>query len=288
MTQLITGPHGCKEKMPQKWQGKNRERNDREEHEFLVKWQMPSEYDSTGAKKLAIHLLAELLMCFPDVTFIDRKQREWSFTASDEEESFLKEIETAGVQVHPIKNKQKRIVRWVTITKIRGTTTIPDWKNNDYFCDQVIEAKTYMIPHPFGYEEWEISAIGFIKDIHAVHFPQGHLHSIILEHIKAQDTEPPTFQLIPQKITNQEKNATTRAYTVQCARSDVKRMSQLLTQGEFRKTQMFIPFRYKSQQPELFTKCIKQQNEVYYKTWIIKLEGISHEISIFSLMKSIS
>jgi hypothetical protein len=102
-----------------------------------------------------------------------------------------------------------------------------------------------------------------------------------------QDSHPPTFQLIPQKINNKDNNATTRAYTVQCAQADVKRMLHLLTHGKFRTNQMFIPFRYKHHQPELFTKCIKQQNEVYYKTWIIKLEGITKEIMHF-LMEDIT
>ena len=261
--------------------GTNREENAQVEQEFLVKWQMPKDYTPTDAKKLLMKLLGVLMMSFPDVTFIDCKQREWSFTAKDEEERFSKEFEAAAAQVHSIKNKQKRIVRWIAITKIRATTTIPDWKNNDFFCDELIEAKTYMFPHPFGYDEWEITSIGFIKDIHAVHFPPEHLHQILSEYIQMQDSEPPIFQLIPQKIKNKETNATTRAYTVQCAKTDVKHMLHVLTHWEFRTNQMFIPFRYKYHQPELFTKCIKQQNEVYYKTWIIKLEGITKEIMHF-------
>lgn len=58
-------------------------------------------------------------------------------------------------------------------------------------------------------------------------------------------------------------------------------MGQLLTQGDFRTTQMFIPFKYKRSQPDLFTTCIKQQNEVYYKTWVVKVEGISREVMHF-------
>jgi hypothetical protein len=108
--------------------GKNREENDQEEHEFLVKWQMPKEYTTTDAKKQMIKLLAVLMMSFSDVTFIDRKQREWSFTAQDEEERFCKELQAAAIQVHSIKNKQTRVVRWIAITKIRATTNIPDWK----------------------------------------------------------------------------------------------------------------------------------------------------------------
>jgi hypothetical protein len=261
--------------------GKNREENVQEEHEFLVKWQMPKEYTTIDAKKQMMKLLAILMVNFPDVTFIDHKQREWSFTAKDEEERFCKELEAAAIQMHSIKTKQMRIARWVTITKIRATTNIPDWKNNDFFCDELIEAKIYMIPHPFAYDEWEITSIGFIKDIHAVHFPPGHLHQLLSEYIQAQDNNPPTFQLIPQKIKNKDNDATTRAYTVQCPRANVKRMSELLTHGEFRNNHMFIPFKYKYNKPELFTKCIKQQNEVYYKTWIIKLEGITKEIMHF-------
>ena len=242
---------------------------------------MPKDNDMTSAKKLIIHLIAELMMSFSDVTLIDKKQREWSYNAPDEEEKFCKELAEANIQVHAIRNKQRQVSRWVAISKIRATTNIPDWKQNDYFCDQVIESKTYMFPHPFGYDNWDISNIGFIKNIHAVHFPSDHLHNIISEQLQTQDHQPPTFQLVPQKITNQDKTATTRAYVVQCNRSDTKRLSQLLTQGGFRNTQMFVPFRYKRQQSSLFTKCLQQQNEVYYKTWIIKLEGISKEMMHF-------
>ena len=95
--------------------------------------------------------------------------------------------------------------------------------------------------------------------------------------ILEQEKNPPTFQLIPQRITNKEKNATTRGYTVQCTRKDIKQMTHLMTHGSFRDTPLFIPFKYKATQSDLFTKCIRQQNEVYYNTWIIKLEGITEE-----------
>ena len=73
--------------------GKNREENVQEEDEFLVKWQIPKEISTTtDAKKQLMKLLAVLMMSFPDVTFIDHKQREWSFTAKDEEERFCKEL----------------------------------------------------------------------------------------------------------------------------------------------------------------------------------------------------
>ena len=75
--------------------GKNREENVQEEHEFLVKWQMPKEFTTTAAKKQLTQLLAVLMISFPDVTFIDHKQREWSFMAKDEEDRFCKELEAA-------------------------------------------------------------------------------------------------------------------------------------------------------------------------------------------------
>ena len=261
--------------------GANRERNDQEEREILVKWQMPGNHDTAGAKRQLTQLIAELLMCFPDTTLIDHKKREWIFTADDTEDKFLPEMDKAAFQLHPIKNKTQKIARWIAITKFRTSSSISAWKNNDYFSDQVIEAKTYLFSHPFGYLEWDTTSIGFIKDIHAVHYNSEYLHKTINEAMKVHDKNPPIFQLIPQKITNQDKTASTRAYTVQCTKEEAKRMSQLFTKGELRTTQMFIPFRYKRSQPELFTKCIKQQNEVYYKTWIIKLEGISEEIMHF-------
>ena len=254
----------------------NRKKKEEKEREIKVKWQMPGNLDSSGAKKQLIKLILELLMAYPDtVTFVDMKQREWSFQESDDEGKFGKEFETTSVQVHPIKNKQQRIVRWVAITKIRTSTDIQDWKNNDQFYAQATEAKTYLFPHPFEHDEWDITSIGFIKDIHAVHYPKEELQNSLEQMIKKQEKNPPSFQLLPQRITNKDKNASTRAYTVQCPKNFAKQLTHLMTHGPFRSTQLFIPFRYKTSQPELFTNCIRSQNEVYYKTWIIKLEGIT-------------
>ena len=54
----------------------------------------------------------------------------------------------------------------------------------------------------------------------------------------------------------------------------------LLTHGPFRheSNQIFVPFKYKTKKPDLFMHCIRQQNEVYHKTWVIKLEGITPQI----------
>ena len=151
--------------------GRNREKNEAEEREIMVKWQMPGNHDSAGAKRQLNQILAELLMCYPEqITLVDNNNREWSFNENDTDERFTKEFETAASsRVHPIKNKQQRIIRWVSITKFRTTKDIQEWKNNDYFYSIVMEAKTYLFPHPFKYDEWDISSIGFLKGIHVVH-----------------------------------------------------------------------------------------------------------------------
>jgi len=261
--------------------GTNQRTYEHDEHNFLVKWQLPGQSDMSKAKQQFIKILVELLATFHDVTFIDHKSREWKIEDTTDEEKFLHEISAVAVQMHPIKDKQQRVIRWIIITKIRARTTISEWKKNDYFYDQVLEDKIYMFPHPFQYEEWDITSIGFIKNVHAVHFTPSHVHDMITELTNHHTL--PIFQLIPQKITNQEKTATTRAYTVQCAKASAQQLSRLLTQGEMRKSQLFVPFKYKRTQPELFSRCIKQQNEVYYTTWVIKLEGISKEVMHFIL-----
>ena len=155
--------------------GANRRRNSGLEEEKLIKWQLPGDHDIASAKRVLIQLLNDLVMTHTnDVTIIDSKQREWSFSNHDDEERFRKEMETMAVNLHPIKNKkQNKVVRWVSITKICATTNIADWKkNNDFFYDTVHEAKAHLFPHPFGYDGWDIISIGFIKEIHAIHYPR--------------------------------------------------------------------------------------------------------------------
>ena len=242
-----------------------------------MKWQMPGNLALPDAKKQLGNLLIELLLCFPDeVTMIDHNSREWVFNASNDDEKFTRDMEKeVALKVHPVRDKNQKIIKWIAITKFLTAREINEWKENDYFYGMVQETKTYMFPHPFPYEAWDISSIGFIKDIHVAHYSREYLHDKITKIIEKQEKEHPTFQLIPQRITNKDKTATTRAYTVQCAKTDARQLTHLLTHGEFRTTPLFIPFKYKATQPETFTKCIRKQNEVYHKTWVIKLAGIS-------------
>ena len=175
------------------------------------------------------------------------------------------------------------VIRWVAVTRILSKTTIHECKNNDQFYSQATEAKIYLFPHPFGENEWEIMSLGFIKDIHVVHYPRQLLQEQIVNLIKNQEKSPPTFQLIPQRITTNDKQATTKAYTVQCHKPDASKLIHLLTHGAFREAnnQIFVPFKYKTSKPEVFTRCIRQQNDIYYKTWVIKVEGINEEIMSF-------
>ena len=261
--------------------GSNRGKIDAEEQEINVKWQMPGDHDVISAKRLLLQLIINLLVYHPgEVTFIDSKQREWTFQETDDEDQFLRESEKMSVQIHPIKNKQQRIVRWVAITRIHSITTIQDWKDNDHFYSAVAAAETYIFPHPFAHDEWDTTSIGFIKDIHAIHYPRELLHEQLNNMIKKQNKNPPLFQLIPQRITTNDKKASTKAFTVQCLKDDAGQLIHLLTHGPFRtaSNQIFVPFKYKTKNPDVFKHCIRQQNEVYHKTWIIKLEGITPEI----------
>ncbi len=68
--------------------GSNPERNDGQEEEILVKWQMPGKLDLVAAKRQLNQLLATLMIAYPGrITIIDRKQQEWSYVETTPEES---------------------------------------------------------------------------------------------------------------------------------------------------------------------------------------------------------
>ena len=257
--------------------GSNRERNDGQEEEILVKWQMPGNTDLSAAKRQLIQLLATLMMAYPErITIIDRKQQEWLYTESVTEEQFTKTVEPMAVQLHAVKNKKQQVIRWVSIIKMRTSTTLQEWKNDDEFYSQAREAKIYAFPHPFGYDEWDVVSIGFLKNYHVVHYPREVLQNTLARLLEEQDSAPLVFQLIPQRISTNDNKASTKAFTIQCMKKSADKLIHLFTHGRFRQAtnQVFVPFKYKRSQPNLFLQCIRQQNEVYHKTWIIKLEGI--------------
>ena len=176
----------------------NRSSNDQEEQEILVKWQMPGDGDARTAKKLLQQLLAQLMIYHPGhITLVDHKQREWIFNESDNEEKFMADCENISVQVHPVKNKQNQVSRWVAVTRMLSTTKISDWKDNDQYYSMVSAASTYMFPHPFPYEEWDTTTIGFLKQIHTIHYPKEVIHAHLYDLIAKQNKNPPPFQLIP-------------------------------------------------------------------------------------------
>lgn len=264
--------------------GSNRERNDAVAQEINVKWQMQGHHDVSSAKRLLQELLAYLMIYHPgDVIFIDSKQREWTFDEEMDADLFVKKSDQLAIQIHPIKNKERKVIRWIAITRIRAYSTIQEWKNEDHFYSHVDATKTYMFPHPFAHDAWDTVTIGFIKDIHAIHYPKDLLNERLNELLQKQNKNFPTYQLIPQRITDKEKQASTKAYTVHCLKEDATQLLQLLTHGSFRDApnQIFVPFKYKSQKPDLFMRCIRQQNETYHKTWIIKIEGITPEAMNF-------
>ena len=260
--------------------GSNRERNDGPDEEILVKWQMPGITDINAAKRQLNQLVATLMMSFPGrIVIIDRKKQEWCYTESCAEEQFLKSTELMATQLHPIKYKKQQVTRWVSIMKIRTSTTIQDWKNDDDFYNQARDAKIYAFPHPFGYDEWDVASIGFVKNYHVVHYPREILQEKLVQLLEEQENNPLTFQLIPQRISTSDNRASTQAYTIQCTKRSAEKLTHLFTHGRFRQAahQVFVPFKYKRSQPDLFLQCIRQQNEIYHKTWIIKVEGFTKE-----------
>ncbi len=88
--------------------------------------------------------------------------------------------------------------------------------------------------------------LGF-KNIHVIHYPQEVLHEQIYNMLETQNKEPiPAFHLvIPQRITNIKRTASTKAYSVQCHSEDTttQMIHLLLTHGFFRKTPnlIFVP-----------------------------------------------
>lgn len=260
--------------------GSNRDSNEGQEAEILVKWQIPGNLDTSAAKRKLAQVLATLMVAFPGrVTIIDRRQQEWTYHEAENEEQFTRQAENIAIQLHPIKNKEQKVIRWVTITKIRTATTIQEWKGDDEFYSKASEEKIYVFPHPFGYNEWDVVSIGFIKDHHAVHYPRDLLQEKIHTLLQDETNNQPVFQLIPQRITTKDNKATTKAFTVQCLKRSSNQLIHQLTHGKFRQApnQIFVPFKYKSSQPDLFLQCVRQQNEIYHKTWIIKIEGILPE-----------
>lgn len=130
----------------------------------------------TSAKRTLQELLAYLMFYHPtDVILIDSKQREWMLNEAEDADQFLKDCTKMAVQLHPIKNREQQVLRWVAVTRIQSYSTINDWKDHDHFYSAADAVETYIFPHPFGYDDWDTTTIGFIKNFHVVHFPRDTL-----------------------------------------------------------------------------------------------------------------
>lgn len=121
---------------------------------------MPGNTDLSAAKRQLIQLLATLMMAYPErITIIDRKQQEWLYTESVTEEQFTKTVEPMAVQLHAVKNKKQQVIRWVSIIKMRTSTTLQEWQNDDeYYRPKSMHSH---IPSAMMNGTW--SALGFLR-----------------------------------------------------------------------------------------------------------------------------
>ena len=141
--------------------GANREKNGAAVQEINVKWQLPGKQDAATAKRVVQELIATLMINHPtDVSVIDGKKREWSFCNNDDDGKFMEECTQLAVTMHPIKNKQQQVLRWVTITRIQSVSTIKDWKDNDFFYSAVEHTSS---PTPFPWTPGTRSPLDFSR-----------------------------------------------------------------------------------------------------------------------------
>ena len=104
---------------------------------------MPGNTDLAAAKRQLIQLLATLMMSYPErITIINQKQQEWFYRESVTEDQFTKTVKPMAVQLHAVKNKKQQFICWVLIIKIRTSTTLQEWKNDNEFYSQAREAKS--------------------------------------------------------------------------------------------------------------------------------------------------
>ena len=259
----------------------NSEPGGKDDREMMVKWCIQGVSDQQKAKTILIKILAIMSTNFyDDISIIDNKAEEFKAEDQYSEAKVYEDMTKGKFQVHQATSKNERQrKRWYCVHKIYSSQSLSTIKAHYEVSKALKENNAYLTIHRFEQKDWDIVHLGFLKGYNVLHLTPAAAKIILRNKALTIDKGCPNFELSNTRIRQayDSKQYSTTAFEVQCKRSDARQISTILKSGLFRKTTSFVPYSFKKTMPEAFRQAIQAQNKYLANTWVVKIEGFTHQ-----------
>jgi hypothetical protein len=138
----------------------------------------------------------------------------------------------------------------------------------------------YMSEHKFGITKWDISSIGWFRNLHPNLMSHDLIKSYLADKVKKncpKKTTIPNYQLLNTSPWHKEEGAhdmRTKAIQISCPRSSSKALSKILFHA-LANNPIFIPWTMRYNNVTNYKNNLRAQHKYLINTWTIPLGGVN-------------
>jgi hypothetical protein len=179
-----------------------------------------------------------------------------------------------------LNTRQNDKARHVIVMAIRTAHTFAELKKTTLMETNLKANNTYMSEHKFGITEWDISSIGWFRNLHPNLMSHELIKSYLADEVKKncpKKTTIPTYQLLNTSPWYKEEgapNMRTKAIQISCPRSSSKALRKILFQA-LANNPIFILWTMRYNTATNYKNNLRAQHKYLINTWTIPLGGVN-------------
>ena len=179
-----------------------------------------------------------------------------------------------------IHTRDGKVARHIIIMRLRSSVSLHDIRNTTVFMTHLKNMNAYVQEHPFPINEWDISSVGWFRDMHPNHMSYSLIKNHIMTLVKTKclpSTTIPQFELSNATAKYHEPGQTemrTRVIQISCDRKSSKILHKLLIKA-FADNPIYVPWDARRQDPIWYKNSLRAQFKYLCNTYIVALYGVN-------------
>ena len=179
-----------------------------------------------------------------------------------------------------IHTRDGKAVRHVIIMRLRSTISLFDIRSTTVFMTHLKNLNAYVQEHPVSIQEWDISSVGWFRDMHPNHMS----YELIKSHIQSLAKKNcPAGMVLPQfELSNATakylepgtNEMRTRVIQISCDRKSSKILHKILIKA-FSENPIYVPWDARRLDPIWYKNSLRAQFKYLCNTYTVALYGIN-------------
>ena len=248
--------------------------------EFNVKFEYVQKISNKPVPILQYHrqLLTSIIYAHGDqVTIFDKNNKPVDQSRINTLTSIASLRELADIHT-----RDGKVVRHVVIMNIRSSLSVHDIRNTTVFMTHLKNMNAYVQEHAFPITEWDISSVGWFRNMHPNHMSYTLIKSHIASLVKSKcpsSSMLPHFELSNATAKYQEPGQIemrTRVIQISCDRKSSKTLHKILIKA-FNDNPIYVPWDARRQDPTWYKNSLRAQFKYLCNTFTVALYGVNRE-----------